>query len=234
MGTLDARKRHDRRSIPQIERHARMFHICSMPHSNPSPTLPDLFNTPVIAGLTSYAAFLDPSEERALIRAIDDARLTPFRFQQWTGKRLTRSYGPSYDFQTGRLDPADPVPDWLRPFADRAADICGLPRASIEQALLIRYDPGAGIGWHKDRPAYEHVIGLSLGAPATMRLRRRDGAGWQRRTLELVPRGLYRLSGEARHMWEHSIAGVGERRYAVTLRSLAGDMIPTRSTETRP
>lgn len=143
-----------------------------MPHT--APTL-DLFGTPIIPGLTTHADFLDQAEEQSLIRAIEATGLTSFRFQQWSGKRLTRSYGPSYDFQTGRLTPADPIPDWLRPIADRAADTCGLPRASIEQALLIRYDPGAGIGWHKDRPAYEHVIGLTLGAPATMRFRRQDG-----------------------------------------------------------
>ena len=191
--------------------------------SRTAPTPPDLFDTPIIPGLTTHAAFLTPSEESALIRAIEATGLTPFRFQQWTGKRLTHSYGPSYDFQTGRLTFADPIPDWLRPIADHAADTCGLPRASIEQALLIRYDPGAGIGWHKDRPAYEHVIGLSLGAPATMRFRRREGEGWLRRTMELEPRGLYHLAGEARHGWEHGIAGVGETRWAVTLRSLGKD-----------
>jgi alkylated DNA repair dioxygenase AlkB len=34
---------------------------------------------------------------------------------------------------------------------------------------VIRYDPGAGIGWHRDRPVFEHVIGVSLGAPASRR-----------------------------------------------------------------
>jgi alkylated DNA repair protein (DNA oxidative demethylase) len=49
----------------------------------------------------------------------------------------------------------------------------------LVQALLIRYDPGAGIGWHRDRPLFEHVVGISLGAPATMRFRRRRPAHFQ-------------------------------------------------------
>jgi alkylated DNA repair dioxygenase AlkB len=33
----------------------------------------------------------------------------------------------------------------------------------LVQALLIRYDPGAGIGWYRDRSVFGHVIGISLG-----------------------------------------------------------------------
>jgi len=109
-------------------------------------------------------------------RAIDEAGLSPFRFQQWTGKRLTRSYGWSYDFQTGAFAPADPIPDWLLDVRTRSASYAGLEPDDLVQALLIRYDPGAGIGWHKDRPVFEHVIGVSLGHPATLRLPHQDVA----------------------------------------------------------
>jgi alkylated DNA repair dioxygenase AlkB len=47
----------------------------------------------------------------------------------------------------------------------------------LVQALLIRYDPGASIGWHRDRPVFEHVVGISLGADARLRLRRRTWRG---------------------------------------------------------
>jgi alkylated DNA repair dioxygenase AlkB len=90
-----------------------------------------------------------------LIESINRAPLTPFRFQQWTGKRLTCSYGWSYDFEYGRFVPTDPLPDWLVPLRNRAARFAGLDADSLAQALLIRYDPGARIGWHKDRPAFE-------------------------------------------------------------------------------
>ena len=50
------------------------------------------------------------------------------------------------------------------------------------------------------------VVGLSLDAPCVMRLRRRTPDGFERRKIALPPRSLYRLSGEVRWEWEHSIA----------------------------
>jgi len=183
----------------------------------------DLFDTPVLPGLASIDDLVTVDEERALIAAIEATDLSPFRFQGWTGKRLTVSYGWSYDFDAGRLDRGEPFPDWLLPIRNRAAAFARLDPAALEQALLIRYDPGAGIGWHKDRPQFEHVIGVSLGAPATMRFRRRrDVGGFERRTAPLIPRAAYHLSGEARHGWEHSIAAMESTRWSLTFRSLAG------------
>src|SRR5579863_5942436 len=138
----------------------------------------DLFDTPLIAGLATASEFVTPAQEQALIAAIDGQTLTPFQFHQWTGKRLTHSFGWSYDFQTGALTCADPMPSWLCAQRDRAARFAGLAPDALVQALLIRYDPGAGIGWHRDRPIYDHVIGISLGAPATMRFRRQHNGRW--------------------------------------------------------
>lgn len=180
----------------------------------------DLFGTPSLPGLASSPDFLSSQEEAELITRVDDAELSPFRFQQWTGKRLTHSYGWSYDFQTGQFTRTDPIPDWLLPIKARAARFAGLEAEELVQALLIRYDPGAGIGWHKDRPVFEHVVGISLGAPATMRFRRRVGTKFERATAPLAPRSVYHLSGEVRHGWEHSIAEMDAARWSVTFRSL--------------
>ncbi len=180
----------------------------------------DLFDTPLLPGLTSTEAFVSEEEERTLVSEIDATSLSPFRFQGWTGKRLTSSYGWSYDFDAGRLQQGEALPDWLLPIRDRAARFAGLPADALVQALLIRYDPGAGIGWHRDRPAFEHVVGISLGAPAMMRFRRRRGERFERLTAPLSPRGAYHLSGEARHAWEHSISELDETRWSITFRSL--------------
>lgn len=95
---------------------------------------------------------------------------------------------------------------------------------SFVQALVIRYDPGAGIGWHKDRPVFEHIVGISLCTPATMRFRRRAGPKFERRSAELTPRSIYHLNGEMRHDWEHSVAELDQTRWSITFRSLAADM----------
>ncbi|MFV0624594.1 alpha-ketoglutarate-dependent dioxygenase AlkB [Sphingomonas sp. ac-8] len=181
----------------------------------------DLFGTPLLPGLAYREAVVDAAEEAALIAAIDACDLTPFRFQGWTGKRLTTSFGWSYDFERGGIAADAPIPEFLRPLRDRAAAFAGLPVELLEQVLLIRYDPGAGIGWHRDRPMFDHVVGVSLGVPAVLRLRRRTAGGFDRRSLPLAPRSIYHLSGEARHDWEHGIAAMDRTRWSVTFRSLS-------------
>jgi alkylated DNA repair dioxygenase AlkB len=93
--------------------------------------------------------------------------------------------------------------------------------AEFVQDLLNGYDPGAGIGWHRDRTVFEHVVGVSLGAAATMRFRRRKPGGFDRATAELAPRSIYHLAGEARHKWDHSIAPMPATRWSITFRTLS-------------
>ncbi|AMG75548.1 alpha-ketoglutarate-dependent dioxygenase AlkB [Sphingopyxis granuli] len=181
---------------------------------------PDLFGPALLPGLAYRDAIATAAEETELIAHIKDARLTPFQFQQWEGKRLTRSFGWTYDFQTGRFAPGEPMPDWLDTVRGRAAAFAGIEPDALEQALLIEYGMGAGIGWHKDRPVFEHVIGISLGAHATMRFRRRSEQGFARARAELAPRSIYHMSGEARDDWEHSIAAIDTPRWSITFRSL--------------
>jgi alkylated DNA repair dioxygenase AlkB len=199
-------------------------HITGVPISSglPMPTAqPNLFAMPQLSGLDMRQDFISSAEERTLIDAIDRIELTPFRFQGWLGKRLTASFGWRYDFDNGRFGRTDPIPEGLTPLRDRAARFAGLQPDELVQALLIRYDPGAGIGWHRDRPVFEHVIGISLGVSATLRLRRQRDGGFDRTSVLLQPRSIYHLSGEARHQWEHSIAEMAERRWSITFRSLA-------------
>ena len=182
---------------------------------------PDLFGEAGLAGLSHADEFVTPAEEQMLIASIDAADLSPFRFHGWLGKRLTASYGWRYDFDDASFAPAEAIPDWLLPLRAKAARFAGLQPGELVQALLIRYDPGAGIGWHRDRPVFVHVLGISLGASATMRFRRRKPGGFDRASVHLAPRPVYHLTGEARHEWEHSIAAMDERRWSITFRSLS-------------
>jgi alkylated DNA repair protein (DNA oxidative demethylase) len=184
----------------------------------------DLFAEQLLPGLSLASDIVSPDDEQSLIAAIDAADLTPFRFQGWQGKRLTASYGWRYDYDTASLGRAGEIPDWLLPLREKAARFAGLRPGDLVQALLIRYDRGAGIGWHRDRPAFEHVIGISLGAPATMRFRRRRAGGFDRASAFLAPRSVYHLTGVARREWEHSIAEMELARWSITFRSLSAAM----------
>jgi len=193
---------------------------------------PSLFDAPLVPGLAFGECVIAPDEEAALIARMDSVALRPFRFQGWLGKRLTASFGWHYDFDQGSLGGADPLPEWLMSLRTRAAAFAGLAPSALVQVLLTRYDPGAGIGWHRDRPVFEHVVGISLGNPATLRLRRRRAdRSFDRVALPLPPRSIYHLSGEARFGWEHSIAPMEVPRWSITFRSLAAsalDIAPRR------
>lgn len=182
---------------------------------------PSLFQGPALAGLTQADEIVALEEEQILIAGIDAAGLSPFRFHGWEGKRLTRSFGWRYDFDDASLSPAEPVPDWLLPLRDRAAQFAGLAPEALVQALVIRYDAGATIGWHRDRPVFAHVLGISLGTDAVMRFRRRRGDRFERAAAMLPRRSIYHLTGEARHLWEHSIATLETTRWSITFRSLS-------------
>ena len=175
---------------------------------------------PLVPGLGFFREAVSGQDEAGIVRRIDAAPLQPFQFGQWQGKRLTVSYGSAYDFTRGTVTEAPPLPDWLVDLRNRLATEAGMEPAALQQALLIRYGPGAGIGWHRDRPQYGEVLGLSLGAPAKLRLRRRTETGFERRNVELEPRSLYRLSGEVRRDWEHSITPMEAVRWSVTFRTL--------------
>ena len=188
----------------------------------------DLFGVPLLAGLSQAEDIVTRAEERRLIGLVDAAALSPFRFHGWEGKRLTASFGWRYDFDDASFGPTDPIPDWLLSVRERAARFVGLAAGDLVQSLLIRYDPGAGIGWHRDRPVFDHVIGVSLGVAATMRFRRRRAGGFDRAAAQLTPRSIYHLTGAARHEWEHSIAEMAVTRWSITFRSLASPRLSAR------
>jgi alkylated DNA repair dioxygenase AlkB len=164
--------------------------------------------------------FIDPAAEQSLIGELQKLEFSPFQFHGFEGKRRVVSFGWRYDFNGGGLKQTDEFPRFLVPVRDAAAEAFGLESSSLEQALLIEYGPGASIGWHKDRPVFGDVIGVSLLSPCTFRFRRKTGARWERRSLMAEPRSAYLLRGPSRHEWEHSIPAVIEPRYSITFRSL--------------
>ena len=97
----------------------------------------------------------------------------------------------------------------------------GLPAGAVRQILCTEYEAGVGIGWHRDKPQFDRIYGLSLGSDCRFRFRRKAGKAWQRFTLHAEPRSLYTMAGESRHVWEHSIPAVEAMRYSITFRTMA-------------
>ena len=159
-------------------------------------------------------------EEAELVREIERLPFAPFQFHGYEGKRRVVSFGWRYDFNRGGLRSAEAFPDSLILLRDMAAGFAGLNPPDLRHAMVTEYAPGAAIGWHKDRPMFDDVIGVSLMSPCTFRFRRKSGAKWERRSLTAEPRSMYLLRGPSRSEWEHSIPGVDALRYSVTFRSL--------------
>jgi alkylated DNA repair dioxygenase AlkB len=171
-------------------------------------------------GFEYRPALVSPAEEAELIRMFEMLDFKPFEFQGYFGNRRTVSFGWHYDFASSRVRPASDMPDFLLPLRDKAAVFAGIAPEALEHALVTEYMPGAGIGWHRDRPVFEDVIGISLGAPCRFRLRRKQGDTWQRAAIALAPRSAYLLRGPVRREWEHSIPPLDKLRYSVTFRSV--------------
>jgi alkylated DNA repair dioxygenase AlkB len=171
-------------------------------------------------GFRYMAEVLSLDEERDLVAAIQKLSLKEFEFEGYLAKRRVLSYGWHYDFGDRTLRPADEIPEFLLAARERAAAFAGLAAADLPHALITEYRPGAAIGWHRDKGVFEEVVGISLLAPCTFRLRRKSGTTWERYSLTAEPRSAYVLCGPARTEWEHSIPAVDALRYSITFRSL--------------
>jgi alkylated DNA repair dioxygenase AlkB len=192
----------------------------------------DLFGAPsaLPEGMRYAPDVITPDEEQALAAEIARLPFREFEFHGFLGKRRTVSFGLRYDFNGAGLQQAGDIPDFLVPARERAAAVARLDPAALVHTLVIEYAPGAGIGWHRDRPAFDDVIGVSLLSPCTFRLRRRVEGGFERRSLAAQPRSAYLLRGASRTEWEHSIPPLETLRYSITFRSLARrDASPLRS-----
>jgi DNA oxidative demethylase len=182
-------------------------------------------------GLAYAPDFLAGEAQAALIERMNALPFKPFEFQGFLGKRETVSFGWSYRFDGSGLTETDPIPAWLLPVRAEAAAFAGLESAALEHALLIRYGEGAGLGWHRDRPVFDDVIGISLLSPAPLRFRRKLRERWQRFTLTPEPGSIYLLRGPARTEWEHSIPPVAALRYSITFRSFDRSRVRKRTAD---
>jgi alkylated DNA repair dioxygenase AlkB len=173
-------------------------------------------------GLRYAADFVSPAVEQILISEIRTLPLQPFQFGQFEGKRRVASFGFRYDYDLRELQRAEPVPGWLAETVEKIETFGG-PSTRVRQVLCTEYDVGVGIGWHRDKPHFDRVFGLSLGSACKFRFRRPAGKSWERFTLDAEPRSLYMMSGPSRQIWEHSIPAVEAPRYSITFRTMTDE-----------
>ena len=165
--------------------------------------------------------FLSRDDEAALIAIIERLPLAAMKYQQYEALRRVVSYGGQYDFSMQKLEAAAPLPAWLDPLRERAGAWAGIAPATFTHALVAEYQPGTPLGWHRDVPDFEDIVGVSLGNEAVMRFRPYPHQKGSREGLKLTlpPRSIYLLRGPARWGWQHSVAPTKALRYSITLRT---------------
>ena len=172
------------------------------------------------SGLVHREGFLDASEERELLAGIASLELREAQYKEYTAHRRVASFGAGYDFDANELTPAPVMAPFLLPLREKVARWSGTPAAEFGYALVSEYRPGTQLGWHRDVPHFEKVVGVSLGGRAVMRFRPFPPAkGARILTLELTPRSAYILQDDARWKWQHGIAPTPELRYSITFRT---------------
>jgi alkylated DNA repair dioxygenase AlkB len=175
-------------------------------------------------GLRYLPDFLSEEEERALAEELSRLPYQEIRMHGAVARRTVVHYGWDYGYESWKITPTAPIPGFLDTVRARCAAAANLEPAALEEVLVSRYPPGAGIGWHRDAPMFGPiVIGVSLLGAARMRFRRkvsRDQDTYETYALELAPRSAYILAGEARSRWQHMIPPVNALRYSLSFRTV--------------
>jgi alkylated DNA repair dioxygenase AlkB len=173
-----------------------------------------------IEGFAYQPDLVSADLERRLVACVAALDFKEFEFHGFLGKRRVASFGVRYDFGDSKMHQAPEMPAFLHPLRHLAGTFAGIESSALRHALVTEYQPGAAIGWHRDRPVFRDVIGVSLLSPCRFRLRRKLGASWQRHAMTLAPRSAYLLRGAVREQWQHSIPPQEQLRYSVTFRTL--------------
>jgi alkylated DNA repair dioxygenase AlkB len=178
-------------------------------------------------GLLYEPAFLTLTEEGALVADIAQLPLREARFREYFAKRrVVHFHGDTdatrYDGEDDDTSSRDPLPASLAALRDKVARHLGLSPERFVHVLVSEYRPGTPIGWHRDRPEYGIVVGISLAG--TGRMRWRPYAFQDARhtfSLDLARRSMYVMRGPIRWHWQHSMPPMRELRYSITLRTRA-------------
>ena len=188
--------------------------ITNLTTVSPTPELPD--------GFMYHPGFLTEQEEQELLETIRSLSFENFNFHGYIAKRRIVQYGMEYSSSTRKAVPTHALPDNLLPYRNRAAQLVDISPESLVECIVTEYPPGAPIGWHRDAPQFEIVIGISLGGSCRMRFKPWKAEG-KITSVVLEPRSLYIISGQSRWQWQHSIPPVKETRYSITFRTLRED-----------
>jgi alkylated DNA repair dioxygenase AlkB len=184
--------------------------------AQPLPALPE--------GMVYQPDFLSTAEERELLALVRSWPLEAMKYKAYTARRHVLSFGGKYDFEANRLQQSLPIPPELDLLRNKVADWLGVAPGDFTQVLVAEYSEGTPLGWHRDVPDFEDIVGVSLLNEAVMRFRPWPPENLKRSDvlkLSIAPRSIYLLRGPSRWAWQHSVAPTKSLRYSLTFRTAA-------------
>ena len=214
-----------RRHNVRVKADADQLALFGEPPAPPGPALPP--------GWDYRTDFIDAGEEAELLALIVTLPLHEARYKGYTARRRVANFGTAYDYDDNRLLPGPPLPPELEPLRAKAAAWVGEAPEALSSALVAEYKPGVPLGWHRDVPDYETVVGISLAGTVRMRFRRYPPVAPKKAdvlSIDLRPRSAYVLRGPARWDWQHSIAPTPSLRWSITFRTRRSTRAPRRTT----
>jgi alkylated DNA repair dioxygenase AlkB len=186
-----------------------------------------LFEADVPPGFSYRDEFITADEERALAAAVAAIEFATFEMRGVVAKRRVAFFGRTYDNARGAATP--PIPAFLLPLLERAAEWARVGADAFAMALVNEYRAGAPIGWHRDAPQYGIVCGVSLLSACRMKFRpyvapaahaRVNGPRRTTHEVTLEPRSAYLMTGPSREAFEHHIPAAAALRYSITFRTV--------------
>ncbi|MDX3905791.1 MAG: alpha-ketoglutarate-dependent dioxygenase AlkB [Pigmentiphaga sp.] len=194
---------------------------------------PPLFDLPpppgLLEGLTYEPDFLSLDEAARLEALMATLPFAAARYKNYTARRRVVSYGGSFDYDVNRLQPAQPLIPELHGLRDRVAHWLGVPPQALVHVLVAEYAPGAPLGWHRDVPDFQDVVGISLGSDIVIRFRPYPPVSPRKSDIvrmTLAPRSIYLMRGPVRWEWQHSIAPAKALRWSITFRTASAQYRP--------
>jgi alkylated DNA repair dioxygenase AlkB len=169
------------------------------------------------SGFEYEQGFLSEKEEGDLLERFQKLNFTSFNFKGYVAKRRTVEYSFEYDFSTRKASSTKAIQEFLKSLRENAAKWAGVAAHEIVEAVITEYPPGAPIGWHRDVPQFDLIIGVSLASGCRMRLRPYKEKGRIVATT-LDPRSVYAMCGVAVGIISTAFRPLKALRYSVKKR----------------
>ena len=179
-----------------------------------------MFMTP---GLTHHPTVVDEAQQAWLARwihRIPEEAWEEIRLRGVLQQRRVLAFGWHHLSVSDTLEAAPPIPPPLLRLRNHLARMLTVDLTEHHQAVLTRYEPGAGMARHVDPQVFhEPIVALCLGGSGRLRFTRQ---GYQPCSLRVDAGDAYQIAGAARRDWQHELLPVADTRWSITFRCARG------------